>query len=405
MVVSNTLPALKAFSMYIYTSTIFSQLLNFLPKDKLQQIIGQHAGDKWIKSLTTWNQLVVLLYAQATSKDSLREIETGFSLYGGAWHHLGINTVARSSLSYANNHRDYHIFESLFYALLGRCRAVTPINTFSFTNPLYSLDATTIKLCLSLFDWATYTKQKGALKLHTLLNVRTTIPELLVCSNGKMGDITAGKSMNLPEQLKKGSIIVFDRAYIDYGWWKELDDNNMFFVSRTKSNQHIAVLGQHEVLKELNIVADERVLIGEHYGYEKYPDVLRRVRYYDTETKTVYDYLTNNFELSADAIAGIYKQRWQVELFFKWIKQNLKIKTFLGVSQNAVLTQIWIAMIYYLLLAYIKFQTKFARPLLILTRMVKETLLARRPLIDLLSLSPQTLHRFDPRAGPQMALW
>ena len=391
--------------MYIYTNTIFNQLLNFLPKDKLQQIIGQHASDKWVKSLTTWNQLVVLLYAQATGKDSLREIETGFSLHGGTWHHLGIRTVARSTLSYANNRRDYHIFEELFYALLERCRTITPTHVFSFTNPLYSLDATTIKLCLSLFDWAMYTKQKGALKLHTLLNVRTTIPELLVSSDGKTGDITAGKGMNLPERLKNGSIIVFDRAYIDYGWWKELNDSSIFFVSRTKSNQHIAFLGQHEAPQELGIIADERVLIGEHYGYEKYPDVLRRVRYYDKETKIVYDYLTNNFELSAGTIAGIYKQRWQIELFFKWIKQNLKIKTFLGISQNAVLTQIWIAMIYYLLLAYIKFQTKFSRPLLMLTRMVKETLLARRPLIDLLSLTPRTLDRFDPRAGPQMAFW
>src|SRR3989339_472752 len=391
--------------MYQYTNTIFSQLLTFLPKDKFQRFVGQHNGDKWVKSLTTWNQLVVLLYAQATGKDSLREIETGFSLHTGTWHHLGVQTVARSSVSYANNHRDYRIFEQLFYALLNRCREVTPNRTFTFNNPLYSLDATVIKLCLSLFDWARYTKTKGALKMHTLLNVRTTIPELITITDGKVGDVTAGKDMELTLHLEKGSIVVFDRAYIDYTWWYELHKTGLFFVSRVKSNTHIDVVGQHKPITDASVLTDERVLVGEHSGTEKYPEVLRRVRYVDSETKEVYEYLTNNMKLSAEEIASVYKARWQVELFFKWIKQNLTIKTFLGTSQNAVLSQVWVAMMYYLLLAYIKFQTKFNKTLLELTRMVREVLLVRRTLVDLLSLSSTSINRFDTRDSPQRALW
>lgn len=393
------------FSMQYYSNTIFNQLLSFLPKDKFNQFVGQHNADKWVKSLTTWNQFVALLYAQATGKDSLREIETGLLMHANAWYHLGVKTVARSSLSDANNRRDYRIFEQLFYELLKRCREVTPEKEFSFNNPLYTLDATIIKLCLSIFDWAKYTKTKGALKLHTLLDTRTAIPELVTISDGKTGDITAGKDMDFINTLEKGSIIVFDRAYIDYSWWFKINEAKLFFVSRVKKNQFIDFIGQHENPAQIGVLADDYVLIGEYKGMKTYPDKLRRIRFYNKEEGKEYVYLTNNFELSSLHIVEIYKARWQIEIFFKWIKQNLKIKTFLGISKNAVLSQIWIAMIYYLLLAYIKFQTRFTKPLLELTRMIRETLLIRRSLIDLLSLSTKTISRFTARDGPQLILF
>ncbi len=388
--------------MYIHTNTVLHQLLGFLPKESLYRFVGQYDADKWTKSLTSWNQLVVLLYAQATGKESLREIETGFSLHAGTWHHLGINTVKRSTLSYANNHRDYRIFEKLFYELLVHCKDVTPARSFSFNNPLYALDATVIKLCLSLFDWAHYTKTKGALKLHTLLDVRTDIPEVIVSSDGKTGDMTAGREMKLWDKLEKGSIVVFDRAYIDFAWWQKLHERGLFFVSRTKSNQSFVVVGQHNAPEGM-ILADEYVLRGEGNTSPVYPERIRRVRI--AHDDAVYEYVTNNMKLSALQIAEIYKARWHVELFFKWIKQNLTIKAFLGTSENAVLSQVWVAMIYYLLLAYIKFQTKFARSLLELTRMVRETLLVRRTLIDLLSLSSLTIARFRPPESPQLRLF
>lgn len=392
--------------MYAHTNTIFNQLLDFVPKDKFNRFVGQHKADRYVKSLTTWNQFVALLYAQATGKESLRDIETGLAIHQNVWYHLGIQSVARSTLSDANGRRDWQIFKDLFGEILLRCRDVTPkTNKFSFDNPLYALDATTISLCLSVFDWAKYRTTKGALKLHTLLNVRTAIPEIIVGSDGKTSDITAGRDLDLTA-LEKGSIVAVDRGYIDYGWWRELDERGLFFVSRSKTTTAITRLGEHRPADVARgILKDDRVFIGEHYGYEKYPKPVRMVVYHDAEGDETYTYLTNNFDLSASDIALIYKNRWQVELFFKWIKQHLKIKTFLGTSQNAVLTQIWVAMIYYLLLAYIKFQTKYVKSLLELTRIVRETLLVRRHLLDILSLTAKTITRLTIRDGPQMQLF
>ncbi len=386
-----------------YSNTIFNQLLSFLPKYKFKEFVGQHNGDRYVKKLTTWNQLTALLYAQATGKSSLRDIETGLRVHETQWHHLGIKTVAKSSLSYTNNNRSSEIFEKLFYELLKQCKEVTPVKEFKFDNPLYSFDSTTVRLCLSVFDWAKYKSEKGALKIHLLLDNQTTIPELLTISNGKKGDLTAIKEIDL--KLKKGSILVFDRACIDYAWWNKLDRNEITFVSRTKSNQNLFVVGQHKSKLEKNIISDEIVIFGDYGAMNKYSKRLRRVKYYDSEKKKEYSYLTNNFDLDAKQIADIYKDRWQIELFFKWIKQNLKIKTFLGTSENAVMTQIWIAMIYYLLLAYIKFQTKFKLSLLELTRMIRETMMMRRNLIDLLSLEVKTLFRIKKEENPQMSLF
>jgi hypothetical protein len=387
-----------------YASTIFNQLLTFVPKQHFNAFVGQHNSDKYVKKLTTWNQFIALLYAQATGKESLRDIQTGFSMHTEKWAHLGIQSVARSSLSYANNRRDYRVFEKLFYEILTHCKEVSTTKEFSFSNPLYSLDSTTIRLCLSLFDWAKYTKTKGALKLHTLLDNGTMMPEVVVSSDGKKGDITAAKEMELHERLENGSVVVFDRAYIDYRWWKQLNDNGIFFVSRTKVTTTITVLGQHSKVSGA-ILEDSRAIIGEHSGYEKYPNDVRYVKFVDKDTGKIYEYVTNNFSLSANQIVEIYKARWQIELFFKWIKQNLKIKTFLGISENAVLTQIWVAMTYYLLLSYIKFQTKFNQSLLELTRMIREVLFVHRNLIDMLSLDSTTIEKFRAPPNPQLALF
>jgi hypothetical protein len=385
-----------------YNNTIFNQLLDFLPKFKFHQFVGQHQGDKYTKRLTSWNQLTTLLYAQATSKKSLRDIETGLNVHQNVWYHLGVRTVAKSTLSYANTNRDYQIFEKLFYSLLYQCEEIVPSRKFRFKKPLYSFDSTTIQLCLNLFSWAEYRRTKGALKIHALLNNRTGIPELLNISNGKKGDLTAIKEMDL--NLERGSILVFDRAYIDYSWWKKLDKNGITFVSRTKKNQDIFVSGQHkEAGLDQGVLNDDEGYIGIYL--EKYPKRLIKIKYYDKNQDKIYEFLTNNFSLSAKSIADIYKDRWQIELFFKWIKQNLKIKTFLGTSRNAVMTQIWVAMIYYLLLNYIKFQTKFDKSLLELTRMIREPLMLRRSLIDLLSLDSKSISKLKKGLYYQMSFW
>ena len=388
-----------------YSNTIFNQLLNFLPRQRFGQLVEEYQANRYTKSMTVWNQFIAMLYAQASGKESLREVATGFNVQKNAWYHLGVNTVARSTLSDANSKRDPEIFEKLFYSLLDRCKEIAGENKFDFDNPLYSLDASVINLCLSVFNWAKYRTTKGALKLHMLLNNRTAIPELINITDGKAGDVTIAKKIDI-KQLEKGSILAIDKAYIDYEWWKELDENELFFVSRTKINTNIFVVGQHQGKKlEPGILADEIVIFGDYNAMGKYPKKLRRVKYWDKTNKKLYIYSTNNFKLTAKQIADIYKERWQIELFFKWIKQNLKIKTFLGTSRNAVLSQIWIAMIYYLLLAYVKFQTKFNKSLLELIWMIREVLLVRRDLIDLLSLNIKTVFRLKRENNPQMSFW
>ncbi|MDP3781107.1 MAG: IS4 family transposase [Nitrosopumilaceae archaeon] len=383
-----------------YSTTIFGQLLAFLPKEKLKKFTGQHNSEKYIKKLTVWNHLVVLLYAQATGKDSLREIETGLLMNHSSWHHLGINTVSKSSIARVNNTRSPIVFEKLFYALLEQCKSVTQSRKFSFNNPLYSLDASVVNLCLSLFDWAKYRTKKGALKMHILLDNRTGLPTVVSITAGNVADVVAGRNMEF--KLESGSILVFDRGYLDHDWWYRIDQQGLFFVTRPKKNTIIIVSERRKTL-ESNILGDDTIWIG-HPCEPKYKKELRRVRYLD-EKHGEYVFITNNFVLTASEIALIYKERWQIELFFKWIKQNLKVKTFLGTSKNAVMNQIWVAMIYYLLLSYIKFQTKMLRSLLELSWMIKETVLVRRPLIDILSLTPTSISKFSDESYVPMTLF
>jgi len=386
-----------------YSSTIFGQLVSFLSKYHFDAVVGQHAGDRYTKKYSAWNQLIILLYAQATQKNSLRDIELGLSQHEGTWHHLGIESTKRSTLSDAHARRDSRIFESTFYDLLSHCQNITPKYRFKFKNPLYAIDSTTVDLCLSLFPWATYRTTKGAIKMHTLFNVRTGIPEFITVSTGKVADITEEKSRTA--YLEPKSILVFDRGYIDYPWWYSLHQKGIWFVTRTKSNQCIFKTGQHKRRTHPSCISDDEVYIGEYKNIEDYPEHLRKIEWLDKESGEKYSFITNNFELSAEQIAFVYRQRWQIELFFKWIKQNLKIKSFLGTSKNAVLSQIWIAMIFFLLLAYIKFQTRFKGSLLELTRMIRETLMMRRQIIDLLSLNTRTLQKLKPPDSPQLSLW
>ena len=386
-----------------YSTTIFGQVVSFLSKYHFDAVVLQHAGDHYTKKYSAWNQLIILLYAQATKKDSLRDIELGLSAHEGSWHHLGVKSTKRSTLSDAHCRRDYKIFETTFYDILSRCISITPKYRFKFKNPLYAIDSTTIELCLSLFPWATYRTTKGAIKLHTLFNIRTGIPEFITVSTGKQADITEERLRTA--SLEPKSILVFDRGYVDYQWWYSLHKQGLWFVTRTKINQCIFKTGQHKRRVHPSCLSDDEVYVGEYTNSEDYPEHLRKIVWSDRESGETYSFITNNFELRAEQVAFVYKQRWQIELFFKWIKQNLKIESFLGTSKNAVLSQIWIAMIFYLILAYIKFQTRFKGSLLELTRMIRETLMMRRQIIDLLSLNTQTLKKLKPPDSPQMGLW
>jgi len=387
-------------------NTVLGQLHHLLPQNDFDHFVGQHEADKYVKKLKCKNQLSILLYAQATGKDSLRDIETGLSVWDSTWYHLGLQTVAKSTLARANEKRPYQIYESLFYTLLKQCKKLSfgTASKFSFQNDLYALDSSTIDLCLSIFPWSKFRKTKGAIKIHTLFNVRDQIPEVVEVTTGKTHDVNIAHNLDL-EKYAPGTIFIFDRAYVDYDLLRKITESGHYFVIRLKKNANIMkLIGQDRKLAGKGVLKDEKIAFALPEAQESYPADLRLVTFYDEGTQKTYEFLTNNFKLSALNIAYIYKRRWDIELFFKWIKQNLKIKTFLGTSKNAVMTQIWIAMTYFLLLTWIKFQTKFKGSMLELTRMIKEVLMQRIPLIHILKLNTRTISRAMNKDSPtQMA--
>lgn len=389
------------------TTIVLNQLQHLLPLSEFESFVGQHEADKYVKRLTCRNQLTILLYAQATEKHSLRDIQTSLTMRDSSWYHLGLETAARSTLAKANEKRPCEIYESLFYKLLEKCGTFSSgtASAFSFQNDLRAIDSTTIDLCLKLFPWAHFRTEKGAIKIHTSFNIRSQIPDFIEVTDGKVGDVTVAKGFDL-SQYPTGTIFVIDRGYTDYAFLQAIVAAGHHFVIRMRKNAHVLRLKQHRTPCGEGVLKDERVGFVLPQALHDYPDDLRLVTFHDDEHDVTYQFLTDEFRLSAANIAHIYKQRWQIELFFKWIKQHLKIKTFLGTTKNAVMTQIWIAMIYFLLLAWIKFQTKFAGTLLELTRMIEEVLLERISIIDVLSLTPKTVRRALARAGPpQMSLF
>lgn len=369
-------------------STIMSQLQTFIPRYHFENLVENHFGNKYVKKFTCWNQFTTMLYAQVKGCDSLRDIQNGLSTQSHKLYHLGLPSVKRSTLADANQTRDYRIYEKLFYKLLERCKDITPKHKFKFKNPLYTLDATVIDLCLSTFRWAKFRTTKGAIKLHYQFDNMTQIPSFLVITDAKQHEITVARSFF---NIVADSIYCVDRGYTDFAWLYSIDCRRAFFVTRAKENLKYRVVGQQNMDEKKGILSDKTIELSGFYQKQDYPENLRLVYYYDKEQEKYLTFLTNNFFLSAFTISQIYKARWQVEIFFKWIKQNLKIKTFLGTTPNAVLTQIWIAMCYFLLLSYIKYQTKYKYSLFYLHRLIKETILERLNLVDLLNITDKLL--------------
>ncbi len=378
--------------------TIFSELLKLCPRYQFDKAVERYQGDRYVKTFTTWQQFITMVYSQVKRKDSLRDIESGLWTQSARWYHMGLGSVRRSTLADANNQRDYRVFEDLFYHILSRCQGLTPKHKLRFKNPLYSIDSTTIDLCLSVFPWARFRKTKGAIKMHCLYDHSGALPSFMVVTDGKRHDVRVVKENSFP--LSPDSIVSVDKAYIDYNWLKSLDNNGVFFVTRAKRNINCTVTGQHRPASK-GVRKDETISLNGPRTSKLYPKELRLIEYHDDDTGKTLVFLTNNFKLAASTIAQIYKSRWQIELFFKWIKQNLKIKSFLGTSKNAVMTQVWVAMCYYLLLVYIKYQTKYANSLLELSRVIRETLFDRKTLIDILTLRPERILSVqeEPRQG------
>jgi hypothetical protein len=375
-------------------STVLNQLLQFLPQQEFERSIKQFKSDRYVKYFTTKALFVVHLYSQIRKKESLRDIVCGLEQHQSKWYHIGLQKIKRSTISDANNRISYEVYESLFYAMLKKCHPLTQHTTFTFKNPLYAIDSSVIDLCLSVFDWAKFRRAKGGIKVHCQFDLKTQIPAFNVITTARESDVKVAKETAFP--LIPDSIVTFDRAYVDFSLFQTYQDKGVFFVTRSKENLRFDFLGQQDIPKKKGLQFDHIVQIKSAKQREKYPGKLRLIGYYDHEKNKTYTFLTNNFKLAAITIANIYKARWMIELFFKWIKQNLKIKSFLGTSKNAVLSQIWVAMIYTLLLAYIKFQSRFSFPILKLARLIDETLFFRQHLIDIMGLAPQKIQDLSP---------
>lgn len=372
----------------MHYNTILYQLQTLIPRHQFETLTNNHQNNRYVKTFNCWNQFTVMLYAQASGKDSLRDIQNALATQYHKLYHLGIQSVKRSTLADANQIRDYRIYEVLFYKILANCKAITPKHKFKFKNPLFLIDATVIDLCLSTFHWAKFRTTKGAIKLHYQFDYDSQIPTFLVVTDAKQHEITVARSCFA---LTADSIYCVDKAYTDFSWLYSIHKSKAYFVTRAKANLNYTVSGPQPADIKKNIISDEIIALNGFYQKQYYPETLRLIRYYDTETNKLFVFLTDNFILSAYTIAQIYKARWQIEVFFKWIKQNLKIKTFFGTSKNAVLTQIWIAMCYYLLLSYIKYQSKYKPSLFYLHKIIRETLLERFNLIDILNLNDKIL--------------
>lgn len=385
-------------------NTVFGQVLQLISRHGFKKCVDRYTGDKYTKCFSCWQQLIVLLYSQARSLKSLRDITISLRSQHRKWYHLGLESVARSTLSDANNNRSADIFKDVFYVFLQKCQSLAPGHRFKFKNPLYTMDSTLIKLCLSLFPWAEYRKRKGALKLHTLLDHSGCLPSFITVTHGRCHDlkVVQDESYGFP-QLLPDSIVTVDRAYIDFIWFNTLTLQRIHFVTRAKQNLKYEVIGQHTQPKNKAVVSDQIIRLTDKETKKDYPQNLRLVTYYDKEKDRKLVFLTNNFKLAAATIAELYKHRWQIETFFKWIKQNLKIKTFLGTSENAVMTQVWAAMIYYLLLTFIKFQTRYAWSMHELARIIGEVLLEHVDIIEILKLKFDKLKLLKPDPY-QMAL-
>lgn len=374
-----------------HCNTILSQLLKLVPRHEFETLAKQHHSGRSFRTASRWAQFVTLMMGQLSGRNSLRDLVDNISAQSHRLYHLGCRKLTRSNLSRINEDKPYALYEALFGKLLHRCQAIAPKHNFRFNNPLYSLDASTIDLCLSVFPWANFRSTKGAIKLHVGLNHEGYLPEFVTITEGKDHDITVGRTLAFP----KGSIVAVDKGYNDYSWYNQLTVKGIFFVTRIKRNAKYRVVTRRAVLSNKGLTSDQTIEFTGSVTAKKCPIQLRRIGYRDPITGKHYFFLTNNFKLAAKTIADIYKSRWQVELFFKWIKQNLKIKSFIGTSKNAVMTQIWIALCMYLLLAFIKFQSRLRKSMQQMLRLLQLNLFEKRDLMALLRGDPPHLQQIN----------
>lgn len=371
--------------------TVFSQLIEFLPHQEFQKCVARYGGGRYLKNLSCWDQYLAMAFAQLTYRESLRDIEACLRSVSGKLYHMGFRgKVARSTLADANESRDWRIYADFAQVLIALARplyANDPIG-IDLDQSLYALDSTTIDLCLSLFPWARFRKYKAAVKMHTLLDLHGNIPTFIRITDGKVHDVKILDEI-MPEA---GAFYVMDRGYVDFERLFVFTLSSAFFVVRTKSNVLLQRRYSHKVDKSTGVRSDHTVILTSFGSASVYPDALRRISYRDGETQKRFKFLTNNFLLPAHTITQIYKSRWAVELFFKWIKQHLRIKAFYGTSENAVKTQIWIAVSAYVLVAIARKRLELDATLYQILQVLSVTLFEKTPIL-------QALQTFDLKAN------
>jgi hypothetical protein len=358
--------------------SMFSQILQLFPRSEFQVLVKETKAERHARGFSSWDQFVSMMFCQLGRAHSLREICHGLSSCEGKLSHLGIDEAPhRSSLAYANEHRSWELYHKLFFQLLERCHKDAPFKKkFRFKNKLVSLDSTVIDLCVSVFDWAKFRRTKGAIKLHLLLDHDGYLPCFGVITEGKVHDVKVAWSLS----FEPGTVVVDDRGYNDYRLFSKWTEEEVYFVTRMKDNALYTVVEEREVPHNRSVLKDQIIFLSGSSAWGKCPYPLRRVEVWNKEKQQILVFLTNQFDFGASTIAAIYKERWQIELFFKALKQNLKIKTFVGTSANAVKIQVWTALIAMLILRYLQLKSKFSWSLSNLVALLRMNLFTYRDL-------------------------
>jgi hypothetical protein len=361
-----------------HLNTVLGQMLQLFPRHVFDHIVDTHAcAGPQPRKLTYWCQFVAMLFAQLAGCKSLRDLVFSLNQHVKKFYHLGLCLVKRSTLAEANEHRPAIIFAKLYHHLFAKVHQEISRRQKK-SHKIKIIDSTTINLCASVFPWASFRTKKGGIKLHTVIT--DLLPQCVVVTEAKSHDLHVGRSLH----FEAGDLLIFDRGYIDYAWMHRLHRRNVSFVTRLKTNARFEVVAVKRDINDNRVISDQIIRLSSTHGQESYPDPLRRVVFQDPESGKQYVFLSNRFDLTALQIADLYRQRWQIELFFKWIKQNLKIKAFFGTSRNAVLIQIWTALIAYILLIWLKLKSIADFDILELSRLVRTLLMERCNLWDIL---------------------
>jgi len=374
-------------------------MLQTFSRYEFGKAVKEAKTERHARGFSSWNHFVSMLFGQLAGQDSLRGIEAGLASQSRALYQFGVKPVRRSTLAYANAHRTHELFKKIFERMLSKCLPLAPKHKFRFKNPLYSLDATTIDLCLSLFNWAKFRTTKGAVKLHVKLNHAGYLPMFVHVTTGREHETRIAPMI----PLERGDVAVFDRGFTNFAWYASLLERGSYFVTRLKRGVDYRGVERRDVRRLENIFSDQIIEFRGLSGSRRCPYRLRRIRSRDPETGKILVLLTNQLDWSAQTIALIYKDRWQIELFFKALKQQLKVKSFVGTSRNALLSQLWVALIAYLLLSYLKFKSRFAWSLYTLSAILPTNLFSRRNLWDWLNAPFQPKSQ-SPPGSPQLAL-